>query len=115
VERWVGGLLGVSGLIYAIPAFLLLPVFFPGFIFWFGRVVIAFGDQYFNRPSFWFAGIVWELFAYLVILPGSYSIAYINPIGLHSMFSVSLSLGVIAVLLSRGCRDSRKAATSSVG
>ena len=110
-ERWVAAFLGVSGLLWAIPAFVLLPLFFVGFIFWIGRICIAFGDRHLNTPLFWLTGIVWELAIYLG-LGGRYDIQNItsNYLSFHSVAAVSLSVGIIAVLISRRCEAEQSCA-----
>ena len=102
LERGIAAFLGISGLIWALPAFLLLPIFFLGFIFWLGRIWIAFGDRYLNTPLFWSLGIVWELAIYLS-LGGRYGIKELTSsyVCIHSTAAVALSLGVVGLLLFR--------------
>lgn len=64
-KRIISGLLAVSGLSYALLAWM-APIFWLGYIPWFGWIAIALGSEKMDRRLFWIFSAAWSIFLILL-------------------------------------------------
>ncbi len=98
--RFIAFILAASGLAIARIAWL-IPLFWPGYVLWFGWIAIALGSSRFDKVWFWSSCVIWDAGMMALLFSFQNEATGFLHVRIHAAGVLGLSILVLAIHLRR--------------